>query len=102
MPGKIQGQAGQGSEQPDPVEDVPAHCRGVGLDGWMDLPSNPDHSMILHGSDRSDIGDLHPSAAGAGGRVGSPNGTCVWVTKLSPLIAALGGSLRAIQVTLQW
>jgi len=30
-PGNIQGQVGQGSEQPDLVEDVPAHCRGVGL-----------------------------------------------------------------------
>jgi len=28
----IQGQVGRGSEQPDLVEDVPAHCRGVGLD----------------------------------------------------------------------
>ena len=26
------GQVGRGSEQPDPVEDVPAHCRGVGPD----------------------------------------------------------------------
>jgi len=25
-------QVGQGSEQPDLVEDVPAYCRGVGLD----------------------------------------------------------------------
>jgi len=33
MPGIFQGQAGKGSEQPDPVEDVPAHCKGVGLDG---------------------------------------------------------------------
>ena len=32
MPGNIQGQVGRGSEQPDPVEDVPAHCRVVGLD----------------------------------------------------------------------
>jgi len=31
--GNIQGQIGWGSEQQDPVEDVPAHCRGVGLDG---------------------------------------------------------------------
>ena len=30
--GNIQGQAGCGSEQPGLVEDVPAHCRGVGLD----------------------------------------------------------------------
>jgi len=27
----IQGQVEWGSEQPDLVEDVPAHCRGVGL-----------------------------------------------------------------------
>ena len=32
IPGNIQGQAGRGFEQPDLVEDVPAHCRGVGLD----------------------------------------------------------------------
>ena len=30
--GNIQGWAGWGSEQPDLVEDVPAHCRVVGLD----------------------------------------------------------------------
>ena len=30
--GNIPGQVGWGSEQPDPVEDVPVHCRGVGLD----------------------------------------------------------------------
>ena len=30
VPGNVQGQVGQGSEQPDLVEDVPAHCRG----GW--------------------------------------------------------------------
>jgi len=29
--GNIQGQVGRGSEQPDPAEDGPAHCRGVGL-----------------------------------------------------------------------
>ena len=32
IPGNIQDQAGQGFEQPDLVEDVPAHCRGVGRD----------------------------------------------------------------------
>ena len=32
MPGNIQGQVGRGSKQTDLVEDVPAHCRGVGLD----------------------------------------------------------------------
>ena len=31
IPGNIQGQVGQGSEQPGVVEYVPAHCRGVGL-----------------------------------------------------------------------
>ncbi|KAK4824114.1 hypothetical protein QYF61_010737 [Mycteria americana] len=29
IPGSIQGQVGRGSEQPDLVEDVPAHCSGV-------------------------------------------------------------------------
>jgi len=33
IPGNIQGQVGQGSEQPGLAEDDPAHCRGVGLDG---------------------------------------------------------------------
>ena len=28
--GNIHGQVGRGSEQPDPVENVPAHCKGVG------------------------------------------------------------------------
>jgi len=32
IPGNNQGQVGWGSEQSDLVEDVPAHCRGVGLD----------------------------------------------------------------------
>ena len=32
IPGNIQGHVGWGSEQPDVVEDVPAHCRGIGLD----------------------------------------------------------------------
>ena len=32
IPGTIPGQAGRGSEQPDLVEGVPAHCRGVELD----------------------------------------------------------------------
>ena len=30
IPGNIQGQVGWGSEQPGLVEDVPAHCRGLG------------------------------------------------------------------------
>jgi len=32
IPGNIQGQVGQGFEQPDLVVGVPAHCRRVGLD----------------------------------------------------------------------
>ena len=32
-PWEHSGQSGRGSEQPDLVADVPAHCRGVGLDG---------------------------------------------------------------------
>jgi len=32
IPGNIQNQAGWCSEQPGLFEDVPAHCRGVGLD----------------------------------------------------------------------
>ena len=31
IPANIQGQVGRGSEQPDLVEDAPAHRRGVGL-----------------------------------------------------------------------
>jgi len=33
IPGNIQGQVGQGLEQPDLVEDVPTHCRELGVDG---------------------------------------------------------------------
>jgi len=33
IPGNIQDQVGRGSEEPDPVEDVPAYCRVVGLGG---------------------------------------------------------------------
>jgi len=33
IPANIQGQVGQSSEQPDRDEDVPTHCREVGLDG---------------------------------------------------------------------
>ena len=32
IPGNIQDQVGQGSEQPDLVSGVPARCRRVGLD----------------------------------------------------------------------
>jgi len=31
IPGNVQGQVQQDSEQPDLVVDVPAYCRGVGL-----------------------------------------------------------------------
>ena len=34
IPEDIQGQAGQGSEQLDLDVEVPAHCRGVGLDDF--------------------------------------------------------------------
>lgn len=33
IPGHIQGQVSWSSEQPDQVEDIPDHCRGVELDG---------------------------------------------------------------------
>jgi len=33
IPGNIQGEVGQGSEQPGLAEHVATHCRGVGLDG---------------------------------------------------------------------
>jgi len=40
IPGNIQGQVGRGSEQPGLVEDVPAHCREVGLyDLYRSLPT---------------------------------------------------------------
>jgi len=32
LPGSVQGHAGWGFEQPGLAEDVPTHCRGVGLD----------------------------------------------------------------------
>jgi len=32
IPGSIPGRVGWGSEQPGLAEDVPAHCRGAGLD----------------------------------------------------------------------
>ena len=31
IPGSIHGQVGRGSEQPDLPEDVPAYCRGTGI-----------------------------------------------------------------------
>ena len=32
IPGNVRGQAGRGSEQPGLAVDVPARCKGVGLD----------------------------------------------------------------------
>lgn len=32
IPGNIEGQVALGSEQSDPVEGVPAHCKGIGAD----------------------------------------------------------------------
>lgn len=34
IPESSQGQVGQSSEQTDLVENVPAHCRGVEVDGF--------------------------------------------------------------------
>jgi len=48
IPAKIQGQDGQVSEQPDLVEDDPAHCRGVGTQRPLKIPSNPNYSVILY------------------------------------------------------
>jgi len=46
IPGNIQGQVGWGSEKPDRVEDVPAHCRR-GWTRWpLKVPSNLNYSMI--------------------------------------------------------
>lgn len=44
-PGNTHGKAGQGSEQLDVAEDVPAHCREL---DWMALkvPSKPKPSVI--------------------------------------------------------
>ena len=46
IPGDVLGQLGRGSEQPGLVEDVPAHCRGVGPDGPLKVPSHPNHPVI--------------------------------------------------------
>ena len=46
IPGSVQGQVGQGSEQPGTVEGAPAHGRG-----WSNrtfkVPSNPNQSRTL-------------------------------------------------------
>jgi len=44
IPGNIQGQDGQGFEQPDLVDDVPAFCREIGLDDLQG--SLPTQSII--------------------------------------------------------
>lgn len=46
IPGNIQSQVGWGSDQPAPVEDVPAHGREVGLD-HIEKSLLTNHSMIL-------------------------------------------------------
>lgn len=44
--GNIQDQAGQGSEQPDPV-DAPAHCNGLWLDDLQEVTYNTNYYMII-------------------------------------------------------
>jgi len=41
FPGSVQGKVGWGSEQPDLVENVAAHCRGLGTRWPLKVPSNP-------------------------------------------------------------
>jgi len=46
IPGQTEGQAGQGSEHPDPAEDVPGSLLG-GWTRWpLKVPSSPKHSVI--------------------------------------------------------
>jgi len=45
IPGDSQGQAGQGSEQPDLAVGVPAYCMGVGLDELIKVFCNSNYSM---------------------------------------------------------
>lgn len=46
IPGNIQGQVRQGSEQHDLVGDIPAYCRR-GWTRWsLKVTANPNHSMI--------------------------------------------------------
>ena len=48
IPGNIPGQVGRGSEQPGLIEDVPAHCGGVGLDGlWGAPPMHSKNSWVV-------------------------------------------------------
>jgi len=47
VPETVQGQVGQGFEQPCLVKDVPARGRGVGARWSLKVPSNPNHSVIL-------------------------------------------------------
>ncbi|KAK4825521.1 hypothetical protein QYF61_000034 [Mycteria americana] len=46
IPGNIQGQVGRGSEQPDLVEDVPAHRKGVGLGRHPEVQSIIPHPLL--------------------------------------------------------
>jgi len=48
IPGNIQGQAGQGSEQPDLAVDTPIHCREVGqvaFEGPLQVKQFSDHLL---------------------------------------------------------
>jgi len=47
IPGDSQGQAGQGCEHTDLAVGVSGHCRQVGLDGLLRVPSNSNNSIIL-------------------------------------------------------
>lgn len=47
FPGSVQGQAGQGSEQPGLVEDIPACDGGLELDELFRDLSNLNHSVTL-------------------------------------------------------
>jgi len=61
IPRRNQGQVGRGSEQPDVVEDVPAHCRGV---GYM-TSKGPFQPKAFY--DLYDLFFLLPALSGSGG-----------------------------------
>jgi len=47
VPGNTQVQTEPGSEQPDLAVDDSVHCRRVGLDELLKVPSNSNDSMII-------------------------------------------------------
>jgi len=60
VPGNILGHVGQGYEQPDPVEDVPAHCRGLGLDDpCISLPTQQFYASVINLRARSPVLDIY-------------------------------------------